>query len=62
LLDAGHGQLAALTGGYHVAFLVGAAFALLAAVLGGLLLRPTMEMHAHAAEEAVGTPAVAEAE
>ena len=32
-------QLAALTGGYHVAFLVGALFALAAAVIGGLLLR-----------------------
>src|SRR5881227_3145239 len=36
---AGHGELSALTGGYHLAFLVGAAFAALAAVLGGTLLR-----------------------
>jgi EmrB/QacA subfamily drug resistance transporter len=35
----GAGELSALTGGYHVAFLVGAAFAALAAVLGGTLLR-----------------------
>jgi EmrB/QacA subfamily drug resistance transporter len=35
----GAGELSALTGGYHTAFLVGAAFAALAAVLGGTLLR-----------------------
>jgi EmrB/QacA subfamily drug resistance transporter len=48
---AGHGELSALTGGYHLAFVFGALFAALAAVLGGLLLRP--------AEQAVpaGTPA-----
>ena len=37
-LDATEGHLAALTGGYHLAFLVGAIFAALAATLGGLLL------------------------
>jgi EmrB/QacA subfamily drug resistance transporter len=35
----GHGALAALTGGYHVAFAIGAAFALAAAVTGAVLLR-----------------------
>jgi EmrB/QacA subfamily drug resistance transporter len=35
----GHGPLAALTGGYHVAFLVGAIFAVAAAVVGAALLR-----------------------
>jgi EmrB/QacA subfamily drug resistance transporter len=39
LLADGADELAALTGGYHVAFLVGALFALAAAALGGLLLR-----------------------
>jgi EmrB/QacA subfamily drug resistance transporter len=39
LLAEGSGELEALTGGYHVAFLVGAIFALAAAALGGLLLR-----------------------
>jgi MFS family permease len=39
LLADGDGRLAALTGGYHVAFVVGALFALGAAVLGGALLR-----------------------
>jgi EmrB/QacA subfamily drug resistance transporter len=39
LLASGDGQLTALTGGYHLAFLVGAIFALSAAVLGTSLLR-----------------------
>jgi MFS family permease len=39
LLDAGHSQAAALTSGYHAAFLIGAIFALGAALIGGLLLR-----------------------
>ena len=39
LLAAGETQATALTGGYHVAFLVGALFAVAAAALGGLLLR-----------------------
>jgi EmrB/QacA subfamily drug resistance transporter len=40
LLAAGDDQLVALTGGYHLAFLVGALFAFTAAVLGAALLRP----------------------
>jgi EmrB/QacA subfamily drug resistance transporter len=39
LLASGDTQAAALTGGYHVAFLAGAAFAATAAGLGALLLR-----------------------
>jgi EmrB/QacA subfamily drug resistance transporter len=39
LLAAGDSEAAALTGGYHVAFFVGALFAFAAATLGGLLLR-----------------------
>jgi len=38
LLDDGEDTLSALTGGYHAAFLVGALFALVGAVLGGWLL------------------------
>jgi EmrB/QacA subfamily drug resistance transporter len=53
LLDAGEGELAALTGGYHVAFLVGAIFALGAAVIGAGLLRPRAAMHSEEAEPAV---------
>ncbi|HZE00332.1 MAG TPA: MFS transporter, partial [Pseudonocardiaceae bacterium] len=40
LRDAGVDRLAALTGGYHAAFLVGALFAATAAALAALLLRP----------------------
>jgi EmrB/QacA subfamily drug resistance transporter len=39
LLSSGESNLAALAGGYHLAFLVGAIFALVAAVLGGALPR-----------------------
>ena len=39
LAASGEGPLEALTGGYHAAFLVGAVFALAAAVIGGALLR-----------------------
>jgi EmrB/QacA subfamily drug resistance transporter len=48
LLAAGSSQLAALNGGYHVAFLVGALFAAVASALGAALLRvttPTMLSH-----------------
>jgi MFS family permease len=56
LLASGDGPLLALTGGYHVAFLVGAVFAAVAA-LGGLLLRPAAPpMH-----EIGEAPAAAEA-
>jgi predicted MFS family arabinose efflux permease len=40
LAAAGHSHLAALTGGYHTAFLAGAALAALAALLAATLLRP----------------------
>src|SRR5438034_3593970 len=50
---AGHGELSALTGGYHLAFVVGALFAALAAALGGLLLRENAPAH-----EPVGEPAI----
>jgi EmrB/QacA subfamily drug resistance transporter len=48
LLSSGESQLAALTGGYHAAFVVGALFAAAAAVLSAALLRPGA---ASAAEE-----------
>jgi EmrB/QacA subfamily drug resistance transporter len=40
LLTGGHPRLAALTGGYHAAYLAGAACAALAALLAATLLRP----------------------
>jgi EmrB/QacA subfamily drug resistance transporter len=43
----GASELSGLTGGYHVAFLVGAAFAAAAAVIGGALLREAEPMAAH---------------
>jgi hypothetical protein len=39
LTATGHGNLAALTGGYHLAFAVGALFAVAAAVVGAVFLR-----------------------
>jgi EmrB/QacA subfamily drug resistance transporter len=52
LLDAGHSETAALTGGYHVAFLLGAIFAAAAAVLGATLLRePAAVAHGEPAVE-----------
>jgi EmrB/QacA subfamily drug resistance transporter len=41
LASRGDGELAALTGGYHLAFLVGAIFAIAAAAIGAMLLRPS---------------------
>jgi MFS family permease len=58
LLASGDGQLAALTGGYHAAFLTGAGFALAAAVLGAVLLRRREPAPAQGTQEAI--PAAAE--
>ena len=55
LRAAGEGTLSALTGGYHLAFVVGAACALLAALVGWALIREPQAGPAHA-------PAVEEAE
>jgi EmrB/QacA subfamily drug resistance transporter len=52
------GRLAALTGGYHVAFFAGAVFALAAALLGAVLLRG--KAAPHEGEDRVGAPAAAE--
>ena len=62
LLAAGEEPLAALNGGYRVAFLIGATFAVGAAVLGAVLLRARLHASAHAGEEPIGAPAPAEAE
>jgi EmrB/QacA subfamily drug resistance transporter len=51
LASAGHSHLAALAGGYHTAFVVGALFAVAGAAAGGGLLRTrTGPAHAHAPE------------
>jgi EmrB/QacA subfamily drug resistance transporter len=52
LLSSGDGQLTALTGGYHAAFLAAAAFAGVAAVVAGVLLRAGVPAAAHGGEEA----------
>jgi EmrB/QacA subfamily drug resistance transporter len=62
LLDSGDGRLAALAGGYHAAFLLGAVFAVAAAALGAVLLRAGVQAPAREGGEAMGAPAAAEAE
>jgi EmrB/QacA subfamily drug resistance transporter len=59
-LDATESHLAALTGGYHLAFLVGAIFAALAAMLGGLLLPNSAPAGAGAHEPEPGQLATAQ--
>jgi EmrB/QacA subfamily drug resistance transporter len=54
LLAGGASQAAALTGGYHVAFVVGAAAAAGAAILGASLLRSPAAAPAHDAQHAHG--------
>jgi EmrB/QacA subfamily drug resistance transporter len=64
LLSSGESQIVALTGGYHLAFLVGAVFAFSAALLGGGLLRaerPAIEPAEDAPEAGAEVPAEAEA-
>jgi MFS family permease len=51
LRDSGEGTLAALTGGYHLAFVVGALFAAAAATIGATLLRESKLAPAHAEHE-----------
>jgi EmrB/QacA subfamily drug resistance transporter len=57
LLAEGESQAAALTGGYHIAFLVGGIFAAAAAGLGGFLLRVRTTDAAEEPHDAVGEPA-----
>ena len=62
LLASGGAQLAALNGGYHAAFLVGALFAITSAVLAAALIRTRLPAPTHEGGEAIGPPAVAEAD
>jgi MFS family permease len=59
LAASGDGPLAALTGGYHAAFLLGAIFAAAAATIGGAFLRTRGEP-AEPQEDIIATPAFAE--
>jgi MFS family permease len=63
LLASGEGRLEALTGGYRVAFVVGAVFAIGAAVIGAVFLRAGAAQEAvHGEREGLGRPAPAEAD
>ena len=55
LRSSGANSLVALNGGYHVAFLIGAVFAAVAALLAALLLRPGRQIPAHEGEEAIAS-------
>ncbi len=56
LLGSGGARLDALVGGYHLAFAVGAVFALAAAVVGATLLRPAPMSAPDAAADPVAEP------
>jgi MFS family permease len=58
----GDGALAALNGGYHAAFLVGALCATGAALIGGALLRTRAQAPEHEDVHRVGAVACAEAD
>ena len=59
LTSDGSSELAALAGGYHAAFLVGAIFAASAAAIGALMLRPAgaTAMHAEHADASLADAA-----
>jgi EmrB/QacA subfamily drug resistance transporter len=59
LRASGHGELASLVGGYHVAFVVGALFAASAAAVGVIFLRSTPQHAYEAAEHAAEVEAAA---
>jgi EmrB/QacA subfamily drug resistance transporter len=59
LRASGDDALTALTGGYHLAFLVGALFAAAAAVIGAVFLCTAQPAPAHEGDEARGVPAAA---
>jgi len=61
LAAGGDGPLAALTGGYHVAFVAGAAFAAAAAVVAAVRFRAGAHADAHEGKPAHGAQAAAEA-
>jgi MFS family permease len=52
LLAGGHSHASALVGGYHIAFLIGAAFAALAAIAAATLLRAGASQPARASSHA----------
>jgi EmrB/QacA subfamily drug resistance transporter len=60
LTASGEAPLVALTGGYHIAFVLGAVFAAAAAGIGAAFLRAGAYAPQHHGEEAVEAPAAAE--
>jgi EmrB/QacA subfamily drug resistance transporter len=62
LKASGESALAALNGGFHAAFLVGAVFALAGAVLGAVLIRAGRQAPAHGGQEPIVALAAAEAD
>ena len=58
LTASGEGTVAALTGGYHAAFVVGALFAAVAAGVGAVMLRSSAPVGE--SEHALGAPALAD--
>jgi len=52
LLSSGADSLVALVGGYHIAFLIGAVFAVTAALFGAMFLRTGLQALGHDGEEA----------
>jgi MFS family permease len=50
LLSSGHGALDALNGGYHVAFMIGAAFAVAAMIVAATLIRAEAPAAMHGPE------------
>jgi len=62
LRASGNGPLDALTGGYHLAFFVGALFAAAAATIGATLLREGQPAPAHAHVDPEQSSAYANAE
>jgi MFS family permease len=56
LLSSGAGSVVALTGGYRAAFVVGAAFAAVAALLGSALIRAGRQVPADQEAEPIGAP------
>jgi MFS family permease len=62
LRASGDSVKAALTGGYHLAFLAGAIFAVVGALLSALVLREAAQVAAHGAEEPTGSPAYAKSD
>jgi EmrB/QacA subfamily drug resistance transporter len=50
LSSSGHGAIASLNGGYHLAFIIGAAFAVLAGVIAAAFIRESAPSGAHAPE------------